>query len=172
MSIVLLRVDDRFVHGQILQGWLPSTRAQELYIANDVLAEDDVQKMIMECAIPYTVKIVIDTIDRIAHMLKDEDRTNVRRMVLVDTPVDALRLIRAGVKFDRLNLGNMAGNGNRKVLTRSVAVGEESLIALREILDSGVDISVQSVPFEKPINFCDLCSSSTFCSSPQDNRNI
>ena len=81
MPIVLLRVDDRFVHGQILQGWLPSTRAQELYIANDVLAEDDVQKMIMECAIPYTVKIVIDTIDRIAHLLKDEDRTDVRRMV-------------------------------------------------------------------------------------------
>ncbi len=168
MPIVLLRVDDRFVHGQILQGWLPSTRAQELYVANDILAQDDIQKMIMECAIPYTVKMVIDTVDRIACLLKDEDRTEVRRMVIVDTPIDALRLIRAGVKFDHLNLGNMSGNGNKRVLTRSVAVGEESLSALREILDRGIDISVQSVPFEKPINFCDLCNFSTLCPSPQE----
>ncbi|MGC8605640.1 MAG: PTS sugar transporter subunit IIB, partial [Desulfomonilaceae bacterium] len=73
-----------------------------------------------------------------------------------------------GVKFDHLNLGNMAGNGNGKILTRSVAVEEESLTALHEILENGVDISVQSVPFEKPINFCDLCNCSKFCPSPQD----
>ena len=168
MPIVLLRVDDRVVHGQILQGWLPSTRAQELYIANDSLAEDEVQKMIMECAIPYSVKIVIDNVDTIARLLKEADNSDVRRMVIVDTPVDALRLVKAGVKFDHLNLGNMTANGKGKPLSRSVAVGEESLVALREILDTGIDISVQSVPFEKPVNFCDLCNSSSFCPSPQD----
>ncbi|MGC8657452.1 MAG: PTS system mannose/fructose/N-acetylgalactosamine-transporter subunit IIB [Desulfomonilaceae bacterium] len=168
MPIVLLRVDDRFVHGQILQGWLPSTRAQELYIANDGLAEDEVQKMIMECAIPYSVKIVIDHVETIARLLNEVDNKDIRRMVIVDTPVDALRLIKAGVKFSHLNLGNMTGNGKGKSLTRSVAVGEESLMALREILDTGIDISVQSVPFEKPINFCDLCNCSSFCPSPQD----
>lgn len=157
MAIVLLRVDDRFVHGQILQGWLPATHAQELIIANDELAQDDIQKMIMECAIPCTVKIVIDTIDRVACLLRDDDGKDTRRMVIVDTPIDALRLKKAGVKFDHLNLGNISGNGNNKVFTRSVALGEESLSALRQILNEGVDINIQSVPFEKPINFCDLC---------------
>ena len=104
MPIVLFRVDDRFVHGQILQGWLPSTRAQELFIANDALAQDDVQKMIMECAIPYNVKIVIDTVDEVARLLKTEEVSDIRRIVIVDTPVDALRLIRAGVRFGSLNL--------------------------------------------------------------------
>jgi mannose/fructose/N-acetylgalactosamine-specific phosphotransferase system component IIB len=168
MSIVLLRVDDRFVHGQILQGWLPSTRAQELFIANDILAQDDVQKMIMECAIPYTVKIVIDTVDKVADLLLDDDTSGVRRMVLVDTPMDALRLIKAGVRFDHLNLGNMSANGKKIALTRSVALGEESISALREILAKGVDITVQSVPFEKPLNFCDLCDFSNLFVSPQD----
>ena len=94
MPVVPFRVDDRFVHGQILQGWLPSTRAQELFIANDALAKDDVQKMIMECAIPYNVKIVIDTVDEVARLLKTEEVSDIRRMVIVDTPVDALRLMR------------------------------------------------------------------------------
>lgn len=167
MAIVLLRVDDRFVHGQILQGWLPATRAQELLIANDELANDDIQKMIMECAIPYTVNIVIDTIDRVASLLRDDDGKDTRRMVIVDTPADALRLKKAGVKFDHLNLGNISGNGNKKFFTRSVALGEESMSALRQILNEGVDINIQSVPFEKPINFCDLCDFSTSCTCSQ-----
>ena len=155
MPIVLFRVDDRFVHGQILQGWLPSTRAQELFIANDALAQDDVQKMIMECAIPYNVKIVIDTVDEVARLLKTEEVSDIRRMVIVDTPVDALRLIRAGVRFGSLNLGNMSVSDAKKPITRSLALGEESIGAIREILKEGNGINVQSVPFEKPIDFCD-----------------
>ena len=167
MPIVLFRVDDRFVHGQILQGWLPSTRAQELFIANDALAQDDVQKMIMECAIPYNVKIVIDTVDEVARLLKTEEVSDIRRMVIVDTPVDALRLIRAGVRFGSLNLGNMSGSDTKKPITRSLALGEESIGAIREILKEGIGINVQSVPFEKPIDFCDLCDSYMLCSASQ-----
>lgn len=167
MPIVLFRVDDRFVHGQILQGWLPSTGAQELFIANDALAQDDAQKMIMECAIPYNVKIFIDTVDEVARLLQAEDAPNVRRMVIVDTPVDALRLVRAGVRFGSLNLGNMSGIGTNKSLTRSLALGEESMGAIREILKEGIDINVQRVPFEKPVDFCDLCDSYTLCSASQ-----
>ena len=167
MPIVLFRVDDRFVHGQILQGWLPSTRAQELFIANDALAQDDVQKMIMECAIPYNVKIVIDTVDEVARLLKTEEVSDIRRMVIVDTPVDALRLIRAGVRFGSLNLGNMSGSDAKKPITRSLALGEESIGAIREILKEGIGINVQSVPFEKPIDFCDLYDSYILCSASQ-----
>ena len=167
MPIVLFRVDDRFVHGQILQGWLPSTRAQELFIANDALAQDDVQKMIMECAIPYNVKIVIDTVDEVARLLKTEEVSDIRRMVIVDTPVDALRLIRAGVRFGSLNLGNMSVSDAKKPITRSLALGEESIGAIREILKEGIGINVQSVPFEKTIDFCDLCDSYMLCSASQ-----
>ena len=167
MPIVLFRVDDRFVHGQILQGWIPSTRAQDLFIANDALAQDDVQKMIMECAIPYNVKIVIDTVDEVARLLKTEEVSDIRRMVIVDTPVDALRLIRAGVRFGSLNLGNMSVSDAKKPITRSLALGEESIGAIREILKEGIGINVQSVPFEKPIDFCDLCDSYMLCSASQ-----
>lgn len=151
MPIVLIRVDDRLVHGQILEGWLPSTRAEELLIANDALAEDDLQKMIMESAIPYSVSLVIDSVDKIAAILLDENLSQTRRMVIVDNPVDALRLRKAGVDFDSLNLGNIVEPEYKACLSRSVALGEECLSALREILEEGIKISIQSVPFEKAV---------------------
>ena len=84
MPIVLGRVDDRLVHGQILEGWLPSTRAEELLIANDALAQDELQKMIMESAIPYSVSLIVDSVEKIASILLDDRFGERRRMVIVD----------------------------------------------------------------------------------------
>ncbi|MBI5252109.1 MAG: PTS sugar transporter subunit IIB [Desulfomonile tiedjei] len=157
MTIVLVRVDERLIHGQILEGWLPSTKAQELLIANDELAQDLIQKEILLSAVPYSVNVVIDSVDRVASMLIAENEREVRRMVLVDNPQDALRLKRAGVDFDNLNLGNLTAGQAAACLSRSVAVGDDSLQALLNILEEGVSVSIQSVPFEKPVDFCDVC---------------
>jgi mannose/fructose/N-acetylgalactosamine-specific phosphotransferase system component IIB len=158
MTIVLVRVDERLIHGQVLEGWLPSTRAQELFIANDELAEDLLQKEILLSAVPFSVNVVIDSVERVASILMEESDREVRTMVLVDNPLDALRLKRAGVDFDLLNLGNLTAGQATACLSRSVAVGDDSLQALLNILEEGVRVNIQSVPFEKPVDFCDVCS--------------
>lgn len=154
MPIVLVRVDDRLIHGQILESWLPSTRAQELLVANDALADDPLQRMIMESAIPFSVSLVIDRVDRIAAILKGPDRRDIRRIVLVENPKDALRLIRAGVQFERLNLGNLRSHQPHIALSASVWVGEEGLDTLLSIQEEGIDVHLQSVPFDEPVPLC------------------
>lgn len=153
MPIVLVRVDDRLIHGQVLEGWVPATKAQELVVANDALADDHFQRMIMESSIPDSVKIVIGGVDTIADMLLSEVEPSLRRMILVDNPVDALRLKKAGIQFHRLNLGNLRANHGRVCLSRSVVVGDESLGAIQQIIAEGVQVYIQSVPFENPLTF-------------------
>lgn len=156
MPIVLVRVDERLIHGQILEGWIPSTRAQELLVANDSLAEDYVQKMIMESAIPYSIGIVIDSVEAIASLLQKPEDRDVRRMIIVDNPVDALRLKRAGVQFAELNLGNVISSDVTVCLSRTVSLGGESLSALRNMLKEGVRVNIQAVPFDAPLNIIDV----------------
>jgi mannose/fructose/N-acetylgalactosamine-specific phosphotransferase system component IIB len=153
MPIVLVRVDDRLIHGQILEGWVPKTRAQELLVANDAAACDDVLRMIMESATPDAITLVVESVDNIAKMLMNERDSGVRRIVIMDNPLDALRLKRAGVPFDRLNLGNLRTGNGRVCLSRSVIVGDESLRILHEIIGEGVQVYIQSVPFETPLTF-------------------
>ncbi len=153
MPIVLVRVDDRLIHGQILEGWVPTTRATELLVANDAAACDDVLRMIMESATPDTISLVVESVDNIAEMLRNEEDSTVRRIIIMDNPLDALRLKRAGVRFDRLNLGNLRINNGRVCLSRSVIVGDESLRILHEIIGEGVQVYIQSVPFETPLTF-------------------
>lgn len=156
MPIVLVRVDERLIHGQILEGWLPCTRAQEVIVANDSLADDYLQKMIMQSAIPYTISLIIDSVDEIATLLQQQDDAEVRRMIIVDNPVDALRLKRAGVRFSKLNLGNVTGSEVSVCLSRTVSLGGEDLTALRYMLQEGVRVSVQSVPYDAPLDVVDV----------------
>lgn len=156
MPIVLVRVDDRLIHGQILESWVPSTRAQELVIANDSLAADRIQRMIMQAAIPYSINLIIDYVEKVATLLREPDRPDIRRLVIVDDPVDALRLKRAGVVFEALNLGNLATREESVCLSRTVSVGGQSLEALRTILREGIKVSIQSVPFERPREVLDV----------------
>ncbi|HQP30651.1 MAG TPA: PTS sugar transporter subunit IIB, partial [Deltaproteobacteria bacterium] len=52
MNIVLVRVDDRLIHGQILESWIPFIKAQCVVVANDALAGDQFQRAILSMAIP------------------------------------------------------------------------------------------------------------------------
>jgi mannose/fructose/N-acetylgalactosamine-specific phosphotransferase system component IIB len=156
MPIVLVRVDDRLVHGQILEGWLPCTKAQELLVANDALAQDDLRKAIMQLAIPYTVDLIIDSVERIALLLQETEEREIRQIVIVDNPLDALRLKRAGVRFDRLNLGNLRPNNVTVCLSRSVSVGEDTLEALEHIVREGIQVNIQSVPYEKAVDLFEV----------------
>lgn len=152
MPIVMVRVDDRLIHGQILETWLPSTRAQELVVANDELANDLTQRVIIETIVPHDISLVIDSVEEVAHLLREHDNGTVKKIVIVESPLDALRLIRAGVDFDRLNLGNMRAESARVCLSRTVAVGSVCIQALCEIAKEGIHVDIQAVPFDKPVD--------------------
>jgi PTS system mannose-specific IIB component len=156
MPIVLVRVDDRLVHGQIIEGWLPTTKAEELIIANDSLADDSLQQMIMHSALPFSVALLVDSVEGVASFLRANLENELRRIVLVDRPRDALRLIRAGVKFNHLNLGNLRSGELTVCLSKSVVVSAETLLDLKSIMDEGVKVTIQSVPFEKPLELLDI----------------
>ena len=49
------RVDNRLVHGQVIEGWLPHLAAKHLVVANDAFASDLLRQQIAELAVPEDV---------------------------------------------------------------------------------------------------------------------
>jgi mannose/fructose/N-acetylgalactosamine-specific phosphotransferase system component IIB len=52
MSLVLVRVDCRLIHGQVVETWVPHTGANCLVVANDDLVGNTFQRSVMEIAVP------------------------------------------------------------------------------------------------------------------------
>lgn len=158
MPIVLMRVDNRFIHGQILEGWLPLLQADELIIANDEVSGSDTQRRILETALTYPIGLLIDTVDRVINLLLQAKATDPKRIVLVSHPVDVLRMKRAGVEFDRLVLGNVMAKTDPVALSDRVILGPAGREALKEILAEGIVVHVQGVPSDEPMDLTKICS--------------
>lgn len=152
MNIILVRVDDRFIHGQILESWIPHLKAQSVVVVNDTLACDHFQKTIMSMAIPDRITLRIVPLDDAQSLAQDKDLDEKRTLVIVSSVKDAYTLYSKGFTFHKLNIGNNKGGDQARQISYSVWVDNEDLSMLRKLMDNGVDVSLQSVPRERVID--------------------
>ena len=60
-NLVLTRIDDRLIHGQVMTAWIKNKKATQVVIVDDLVAEDDYMIEVLEMAIPEssTKKMVL-----------------------------------------------------------------------------------------------------------------
>ncbi len=153
MGIVLTRVDNRLIHGQVLESWVPSFNANCIVVANDKIANSAMQKLLMEAAVPKGIRVFIGTVEEAADILASEDLVNARIILLFATSSDALSAYRQGVHYEKLNLGNMhAGTGKVKC-SCTIALDNDDVENLNSLEKAGVRIASQCVPSDKEVGW-------------------
>ena len=158
MNLLLVRVDDRFIHGQILESWIPYLKAQSVVVVNDILAGDHFQKTIMSMAIPDRITLRIVSLDEVACLAQDSELADKRTLLIVASIRDAHELYARGLHVFKLNLGNNKGGQSPRQISYSVWVDQEELRMIRDLIDHGVDVSLQSVPRERIIDMKTILS--------------
>ena len=146
MPLVLVRVDCRLIHGQVIESWVPYTKADYLLVANDDLANDELQQTIMKMAVPPTIKVEVSSVMDAARKLQNGLENHRRVILLVENCEDALRCYRHGLKFNALNLGNLVCTESKRQVTCSIYLDDRDLECLREITQSGITVEARPVP--------------------------
>lgn len=152
MNVVLVRVDDRFIHGQILESWIPHLKAQGVIVVNDMLANDQIQKTIMSMAIPDRIRLKIVNHKDAVDLVDDCDFQDKKCLVIVSSIKDAWLLFSNGFVFTKLNIGNNKAAGPSKQISYSVWVTYEDLELIGDLMGRGVEVTLQSVPRERLID--------------------
>jgi len=137
----VLRVDERLLHGQVLVAWAAALRPRRIVLASDTVAADPSQRAIYESLPSDDCEIAVETLQEAAKQL----RRNVRILVVVASPADALRLVERGAEIRQVNLGGVRGPGKRQ-LTTAVFLGPEDVAALRGLLEHGIVIEARELP--------------------------
>ena len=152
MNIVLARVDDRFIHGQILESWIPHLNARGVIVANDDLARDQFQKTIMSLAIPDRITLRVVSVKESIGLKEDREFLNKPTLLIVSSIKDAFRIFDSGLCFKRLNIGNMRTCDGSMQISYSVWIDREDQELLKRFLMIGVQVNLQSVPRERDID--------------------
>ena len=153
MSIVLTRVDNRLIHGQVLESWVPTFNANCIVVANDKIANSAMQKLLMEASVPKGIRVYIGTVEDAAEILATEGLADARVILLFATSSDALSAHRKGVRYDKLNLGNMHAGAGKFKCSCTIALDADDVENLNSLESSGVKIVSQCVPSDKEVGW-------------------
>ena len=157
MAVIHLRVDNRLIHGQVTVTWAQSVGTNYIVVANDKVAADPIQKMIL----PQAARGVPTKVLSIEETLKFVDTPEGQRakiMVIAKTAADALALLEGGIKPQEVNVGNQAPvQGTKyKMVMRSVAVTAEDAVTYRAIAAKGFKITSKMMPSDRANDFVEL----------------
>jgi PTS system mannose-specific IIB component len=156
MDIALVRVDNRLIHGQILEAWVPFTKSSTIIVVDDHVASDFFRETVIKMAVPRDVEVIISSVEDFVLHFKYQKGKGRKTIVLFSGMADAFRAFQGGFVFDRLNIGNVYCDECLKQCSPSVMLGEEDVKIIRSLLDEGVKIDVRCVPREKPANIREL----------------
>jgi PTS system galactosamine-specific IIB component len=151
--ILLTRIDNRLVHGQVGGTWINTLGANLLIVANDDVATNEMQQEIMKMtAANFGNEIRFFSIAKTIDVIwKAADRQKI--FIVVKTPQDALRLVEGNVPITKIDIGNMhAGDGKRQI-TRYVYMNGDDIETLNSIKDKGIDVYIQELPTDNKTTF-------------------
>ena len=157
-GVALVRVDNRLVHGQVLEAWLPALDAHGILVADDEAAGNVLARSAMALAIPPGVNFEVLRVQVAADLLRPGGKgpQASRTLLLLRDVRDAVALHQAGVPMPQLNLGNVHFGTGRKQVSASVFLNAEELSALDKLADGGTQVEVRAVPSETPVPLADL----------------
>ena len=152
MSIVLLRIDDRLIHGQVVVGWTRYLQANHIVIADDQVANDPIQKMLYEMVVPPDLKVSILPVKDAVNLLQKQQDPSLRTIVLFSRPQDVLSYWQFGGPVKSLNIGGMRYEPGKKQIAQAISVSDADLKVFRELQKEGIELEGRAVPTEPPLD--------------------
>ena len=148
----LVRIDDRLIHGQVVEGWLPVLKVARVCVVSDSAASDPVQRALMELSLPDGVSLEVLTLAAAPSPLKALALGPERVLVLAPGPMEVLALHEAGVPFDAVNVGGLHFAAGTIQLGKALFLNEKDMRALEGLASRGVRVEGRAVPSEKSLD--------------------
>ena len=148
--IVLSRVDSRLVHGQVIEAWLPHTKAERILVVDDAAANDSIARAAMGLALPDNVKLEVERVGEVDFAALSQDP--VRTLVLFRDVASLLAARARGFFPASVNLGNVHAGPGRSAVSRSVFLSPDEVALLQEIKRAGAVVAAQAIHQDAPVS--------------------
>lgn len=145
-NILLTRIDNRMIHGQVATQWSSYLGANLLLVANDKVATDPMRQGLMDMAAPAGAQTRYFTIEKRLMSSVAADRQLI--FIICENPQDVVKLVEGGVPIKKVNIGNMHMAEGKRQVAGVVAVDDADVAAFRRLQELGVELEIQKVPTE------------------------
>ena len=152
--IKLFRIDERLIHGQIAIKWSKHTGVDRIIVANDAASTNSIIQKSLMMASPSGIKVAIKNIDDSIALLKDPRCANLKMLLLVNCPADALKMLNSLPEITYMNVGNYGrvapekAGFPRKCYGHNMYCNSEEVDQFKQIIAKGIKCIYQTTPEE------------------------
>ena len=144
--VVLARIDQRLIHGLVVNQWAPALQVKRFMVVDDVLCNNDDIKASMRMAKPAGTGVSVISTETAITNFKAGKYDGQRVLVLVKEPETLIKLMEGGVEIPKDDLGIMFNEDGREAVTKFIALNDKERADLQTIKDKGVPVVIQYVP--------------------------
>jgi PTS system mannose-specific IIB component/fructoselysine and glucoselysine-specific PTS system IIB component len=157
MPVVLIRIDERLIHGQVVVGWGNTLRPDLIVVVDDELADSPWEQELYTLGLPPEIEAEFHDVAG-ARAALEGWRLGARRVIVLTRDPRTLRLLAAGglLRGDEANLGGVHFAPGRRAHLPYLFLSPEEEEELRQLAAEGVTVSARDLPGSRRVELSEL----------------
>ena len=146
MAILLTRIDDRLIHGQVTEGWGRYLKPDLILVVSDDVSSSDWECDICLAGLPEgTIGEVVETAEAATRIneLIDDDR---KSYVIFGSPKDAYNAVEDGAHISKINVGGLHSAQGKREIIDYIYVDDTDSYYLKALKDAGIELEFKDLP--------------------------
>jgi len=156
MPVILARIDDRLIHGQVTEGWGKILKPELIVVVSDKVASSDWEKELCLAALPAYISGNVVKIDDAAKIINELNSDPRASYILFESPYDAYKVVQKGAHITTLNVGGMHSAKDKREILDYIFVDENDSKYLKALRDKGISLNFRDLPNNENIDVMSL----------------
>jgi D-glucosaminate PTS system EIIB component len=158
VTLVLYRIDDRLIHGQVVVGWGQAMDIEFIVLVDDAVAASEWEQELYRMGVPPEMEVFFHGVTEATSSLETYRRDR-RRGILLTGDVRSMACLVTAGGIPTVNVGGVHHRPGRVQRLRYVFLNADEERQLREIAARGVEVAAQDVPAAWPVPIDELLES-------------
>ena len=143
---LILRIDDRLIHGQVIVGWGSRYPIHTFVVVDDEIAEQEWERNLITMAVPPDKTVEILNTEQGVHYIQQHLTAKPVIMVLISSPFQLQAMANRGLHPMAINVGGLHFKEGRKQFLNYLFLSPKEVSAFQQLIDQGFTFYCQDVP--------------------------
>ncbi|HJQ19172.1 MAG TPA: PTS sugar transporter subunit IIB [Gemmatimonadaceae bacterium] len=158
MTLVLCRIDDRLIHGQVVVGWGQPLDVGFIVLVDDEVARSEWEQELYRMGAPPEMQIHFYSVESAPAAIPPFQHDE-RAGILLTGNVDAMLALVANAGIREVNVGGIHHRADRRQRLRYVFLSPQEEQVLKKMAALGASVTAQDVPSSRPVELDELLES-------------
>lgn len=162
MQIMLARIDDRLIHGQVSTVWVKEAKANRIIVVSKEVADDTIRKTLVKQAAPPGIKVNTVNVDKAISVYNNPKYAKETVFYLFTNPGEVVEMVEKGIPIESINIGGMQFKTGKKQVTKAVSVDSDDVVAFKRLVELEVELDLRVVATDTKGDFVEKLKEAGF----------